>query len=69
MPLCNHRQLSQIRLRVVEAFKASLPSRLAGLNRESVTSLHRAMIQCPKPLSLSSLVDTEVEKVPTLSTS
>ncbi|VDK23816.1 unnamed protein product [Taenia asiatica] len=43
--------------------------RLAGLNRESVTSLHRAMVQCPKPLSLTSLVDTEVEKMPTQSTS
>ncbi|VDM18273.1 unnamed protein product [Hydatigera taeniaeformis] len=38
--------------------------RLAGLSRESVTSLHRAMVQCPKPLSLTSLVDTEFSNYP-----
>ncbi|CDS40324.1 hypothetical protein EmuJ_000790000 [Echinococcus multilocularis] len=43
--------------------------RLACLNRESVTSLHRALVQCPKPLSLTSLVDAEVEKIPTQPTS
>ncbi|VDD75000.1 unnamed protein product [Mesocestoides corti] len=50
-------------LRVVDAFKASLPSRLAGLNRESVTSLHRAMTTCTKQPSLTSL-NSEADTLP-----
>lgn len=45
---------------MVEAFKASLPSPLAGLNRESVTSLRRALVQASRlPSQTSLVVETE----------
>ncbi|KAM3178604.1 hypothetical protein ACTXT7_002231 [Hymenolepis weldensis] len=51
-------------IRVVEAFKANLPNSLARLNRESVTSLHRALIQASRLPSQTSLAN-ETETVTT----
>lgn len=49
---------------MVEAFKATLPNSLAGLNRESVTSLHRALVQASRLPSQTSLAN-ETETVTT----
>ncbi|VDO08920.1 unnamed protein product [Rodentolepis nana] len=49
--------LNRTYLRVVEAFKANLPNALAGLNRESVTSLHRVLVQASRLPSQTSLTN------------